>query len=141
MSRPSKTKILTWKFFPITYSATYNPKKAKKSFYKCHWESWTFWGSSVIGFSLVSFSDGVLFSILHDRVFFRVFSGRVLFRFLSDRSFSRVLCPLFSVPRYCFIKKRASTFLIKNMLYFGALIVSTAYITRCHSSLLVTRSH
>ena len=95
----------------------------------------------MIGFSLVSFCDGILFSILRDRVFFRVFSGRVLFRFLSDRSFSRVLCPLFSVPRYCFIKKRASTFLIKNMLYFGALIVSTAYITHCHSSLLVTRSH
>ena len=48
--RPSKAKVLIWKFFPITHSIIYYNQKAKKSFlrHKSHWNSW---GSSVIVFS------------------------------------------------------------------------------------------
>ena len=69
--RPSKAKVLIWKFFPITHSIIYYNQKAKKSFLrrKSYWGSWNSWESSVIGSSKV-------FLLKTDVLFYIIFSKR-----------------------------------------------------------------
>ena len=66
--RPSKGKILIWKFFPATHSIMYYNKKSQKEFFAAQ---------KVL--RVVK-----LLRILSDRAICRALSGSVLFRFLSD---------------------------------------------------------
>ena len=57
--------------------------------------SWNSWRFSVtgffLGFSVINYSLGLLFSFLSDKFLLRVFSGMVLFKFLRYRFLFRVL--------------------------------------------------
>ena len=100
-TRPSKAKVLIWKFFPITHSIIYYNLKAKNSFSRCksHWGSLNLWGSLVIesflGPSVIMFSLG--FSVMGSFVDFSVIGSSLWSSLqgppwvLGDTLFKRVL--------------------------------------------------
>ena len=72
---PSKSKILIWKFIPITHSIIYHHQKNRKSVFPVQ--------------KLMRVLK--LVRVLSDKVFFRLLSDKTFLRFLSDRVLSRVL--------------------------------------------------
>ena len=97
---PSKTKILIWKFIPITHSIIYHHQKTKKCFFAAQK-------------SFRVLSDKVLFRFHSDGVLFMVLSNRILFE--SSVIHSSLESPvLFFRHVAIFLLKPAATVFIKN---------------------------
>ena len=78
--RTFKTKMFSWKIFPIAHSIIYHYQKAKKSFFEAQKSL------RVLKLQRI-FIDRVVFRFHSDRALFRFLIDMILFRVLSDRVF------------------------------------------------------
>ena len=92
--RPSKIKILIWKFILITHACIIPSPKSQMEFFGAQMSLRVLKLLRVLSDRVLCrvLSDRFLFRIVGNRVHFRVLSDRDLFRFLSDRVLFRFLC-------------------------------------------------
>ena len=122
-TRPSKTRILIWRFIPIINYFIYHHQK----------ELFEEQNSLGVLKLLRILNYRVLFTVLSDEVLFKILSYRVLFRILGNRGLFRVISDrIFFQSSAIFSSSRSYSFLIKaDFLIHIIFLERTSHSTIC----------